>query len=93
MKFHTVYITRLGVPFIEEEQEFPDAANALLAAADEFAPTKDDKGNLHFSPVAVKTVDGKWVVIPDYDHILVWTTEELKQIQEQERAAMARYSD
>lgn len=85
--FHTVYITPLGVPFIEEAQEYEDEFQAAADAAQCFLPTKDHNDNYHMSPVVVKTIEGKAVVITKIDHIRVLTPEELRETQEQERLA------
>lgn len=85
--FHTVYVTKLGVPFVEEAQEYDSEFDAAADAARTFVPTKDEKGNYHQSPVVVKTIEERAVVLTDVDHIRVMTPEELRQAQEEERAA------
>lgn len=86
-KFHTVYITKLGVPFFEEAQEYDTEFDAASDAASTFLPTKDENGNYHESPVLMKTIEGRAVVLTDIDHIRIMTPEELADMQEQERRA------
>lgn len=85
--YHTVYVTKLGVPFVEEAQEFESEAGAALAAGDVFNSQRDEKGNYHSTPVAVTTVEGRTVILTEVDHITVMTPEELKRAQEQEKQA------
>lgn len=87
-KYHTVYVTKLGVPFIEEAEEFSDEIEAVEAAANSFAPVRDNEGRLHFSPVRVNTYDGKSVVVSGFDHISAMTPEELSQIKQHEQAQL-----
>lgn len=87
--FHTVYVTKLGVPFVEEGQTYESESDAASDAASTFLPTKDEKGAYHHSPVLVKTLEGRYVVLTEVDHIRVMTPEELAQAQEQERRAQA----
>ena len=84
-QFHTVYITKLGVPFIEEAQEYQTEQDAAIDASHCFTPQKDEKGNYHSVPVAVTTVEKRTVVLTDVDHITVMTPEELARVQDQER--------
>lgn len=85
-RLHTVYVSKLGVPFIEEAQEFDSELKAVMEAADCFTPSPDKDGRNHVVPVIVKTHDGKYVALTGVDHINVLTPEELEQIKRQEAA-------
>lgn len=87
--FHTVYVTKLGVPFFEEGQNYESEQDAAADAAQTFLPTKDEKGVYHHSPVLVKTLEGRYVALTEVDHIRIMTPEELAELQEQERRAQA----
>jgi sensor histidine kinase regulating citrate/malate metabolism len=92
--FHTVYVTKLGVPFIEEAQEYEDERSAASDAAQCFLPTRDENGNYHSVPSIVKTIGDRYVVLTNVDHIRVMTPEELNQAQEEERRAQeAAFND
>lgn len=88
-RFYAVYVTKLGVPFIEGAQEYESERDAANDAASTFIPTRDEKGNYHHSPVMVKTLEGRYIVLTDIDHIRIMTPEELAEAQEQERRAQA----
>lgn len=83
--YHVVYVSKLGIPFIEEAEEFPSEIDAVEAAANAFAPVRDAEGTLHYSPIRIQTHDGKSVVLSGFDHINVLSPEELAMIQQQER--------
>ena len=83
--YHTVYVSKLGVPFIEEAQEYESEQEAALDAARCFTPIPNDEGKLVTVPVIVKTHDGKSVILDSYDHITVMTPEELSAIKQQEQ--------
>lgn len=83
--YHVVYVTKLGVPFIEEAQEYPSRTAAVEDAAHEFSPVPDRDGRLRYPNVRVVTHDGQEVVLPGYDHLYAFTPEELQKIQAEER--------
>lgn len=88
-KFHTVYITKLGVPYIEEAQEYETEQDAAIDASNCFTPQRDEKGNYHHVPVAVTTVENRTVILTDVDHITVMTPEELASAREAEKRQQA----
>lgn len=87
-RYHVVYVTKLGVPFIEEAQEHSSEVGALAEAVKAFAPTYDQyTGDREYDPVVVKTHEGKFAVLHDYDHLSVMTPEELQGILQREAEA------
>lgn len=89
--FHTVYVSELGVPFIEEAQEYESEHEAALDAARCFTPIPNDEGKYFVVPVIVKTHDGKSVILDSYDHITVMTPEELAEIKATEQRQRQGY--
>lgn len=88
-RYHAVYVTRLGVPFIEEAEEHPNEDSVVEAAAKSFAPVRDGEGRLHYSPIRIRTHDGKSVVVSGFDHITAMTPDELEQLKAQDAGGVA----
>lgn len=83
--FHAVYVTKIGVPFIEKAESFRSEVEAIEAAANAFSPHRDNEGRIHYSPVRIETHDGKHIVLAGFEYIQILTPEELREITEQEQ--------
>lgn len=76
VNLHIVWVTRLGMMFIEREQAFRDreaaARNALEAS---FNPDIRQ-----FTPVYIETIDGDFIGIIHPDHFIIMTPEEVQEM-------------